>query len=190
LFLSQGVPMLLAGDEIGRTQGGNNNAYCQDGDVSWVDWSLAATEQDLLRFTRQLAALRRDHPVFRRRRFFRGHPHTPEATGDIVWLTPAGDEMTPTDWSVGYAKSLGVYLNGEAITEPDPRGEPVYDDRFLLLFNASAEPITFTLPPAELAPYWEVAIDTCNPASAGTICQPRTEVKVTSCAITVLQSRG
>jgi isoamylase len=190
LFLSQGVPMLLAGDEIGRTQRGNNNAYCQDSDVSWVDWSLAATEQDMLRFTHKLAALRRDHPVFRRRRFFRGHPQTPEATGDIVWLTPAGDEMTQSDWEAGYAKSLGVYLNGKAISEPDPRGEPVFDDRFLLLFNAHTEPITFTLPPAELAPDWEVVIDTCDPAIVGTTWQPGHDLKVASRAITVLQSRG
>ncbi|HZR49160.1 MAG TPA: glycogen debranching protein GlgX [Streptosporangiaceae bacterium] len=186
LFLSQGVPMLLSGDEMGRTQGGNNNAYCQDNEISWVDWGLAETEPDLLRFTEALATLRRAHPVFRRRRFFRGHPQAPEAAGDIVWLTPAGEEMTMSDWGASYAKSLGVYLNGRAITEPDPRGEPVTDDRFLLLFNAHSEPVTFTLPPESLAPSWEVVIDTASPDETGGAWQPRSELKVTGRAITVL----
>jgi isoamylase len=153
LFLSQGVPMLLAGDEIGRTQGGNNNAYCQDNEVSWVDWSRATAERDLLAFTQRLARLRSRHPVFRRRRFFKG-------AADIAWLTPAGEEMTEEDWHAGFAKSVGVYLNGAAITEPDPRGDPVTDMKFLLLFNAGADPITFTLPEAMLGGDWEVVIDT------------------------------
>jgi isoamylase len=189
LFLSQGVPMLLSGDEMGRTQHGNNNAYCQDNEISWVDWERAETEQGLLRFTQALATLRREHPVFRRRRFFRGHPRAPEATGDIVWLTPAGEEMTMSDWGAGYAKSLGVYLNGQAITEPDPRGEPVTDDRFLLLFNAHSEPVTFTLPPPELAPGWELVVDTANPDGTGGSWQPRGELKVTGRAITVLVAK-
>jgi isoamylase len=194
LFLSQGVPMLLAGDEMGRTQGGNNNAYCQDNDVSWLDWSLASTEQELVEFTEMLAAMRRDHPVFRRRRFFRGHPApTPGDAGDIVWLTPSGREMTQPDWHAGYARSLAVYLNGDAITEPDPRGDPISDDRFLLLFNAGSEPITFTLPPAALAPGWDAVIDTTQPngvAPSGVSLQPQTELKVSSHAITVLRSKG
>jgi glycogen operon protein len=190
LFLSQGVPMLLSGDEMGRSQGGNNNAYCQDNEISWLDWGLATAEHDLLEFTEMLAALRRDHPLFRRRRFFLGHqPATPDETDDIVWLTPAGEKMTQSDWDAGYAKSLGVYLNGEAISEPDPRGDPVSDDRFLLLFNAHSEPITFTLPPARLAPSWEVVVDTANTDSVGSRWQPGSELKVTSRAITVLQSR-
>jgi isoamylase len=194
LFLSQGVPMLLAGDEMGRTQGGNNNAYCQDNEVSWLDWSLASTERELVEFTETLAAMRRDHPVFRRRRFFHGHPApTPEDTGDIVWLTPTGEEMTRSDWDAGYARSIGVYLNGDAITEPDPRGDPISDDRFLLLFNAGSEPITFTLPPAALAPGWDVVIDTTQPggaAPAGPPLRPRSELKVANRAITVLRSKG
>jgi isoamylase len=194
LFLSQGVPMLLAGDEMARTQGGNNNAYCQDNDVSWVDWSLASTEQDLLEFTETLSALRRDHPVFRRRRFFRGRP-VPAAggAGDIVWMTPAGREMTQSDWNAGYAKSIAVFLNGDAITEPDPRGDPISDDRFLLLFNAGSEPITFTLPSAVLAPGWDAVIDTTQPngcAASGPPLQPGGELKVASRAITVLRSKG
>jgi isoamylase len=191
LFLSQGVPMLLGGDEMGRTQRGNNNAYCQDNDISWVDWGLADTERDLLGFTQMLSALRRDHPVFRRRRFFRGHPAAagPGEAGDIMWLTPGGEEMTQADWAAGYAKSLAVYLNGEAISEPDPRGDPISDDRFLLLFNAHSEPITFTLPAQALADRWEVIIDTADADNAGGIWLPRGELKVAPRAITVLQSR-
>ena len=139
LFLSQGVPMLLAGDEMGRTQAGNNNAYCQDTQLSWLDWGLAASEQDLLQFTETLAGLRRDHPVFRRRRFFLGQGPGSEK-GDIVWLTPAGQVMTEADWRASYARSLAAFLNGEAISEPDPRGGKITDAKFLLLFNAHNDP--------------------------------------------------
>ena len=162
LFCSQGIPMLLAGDEAGHTQHGNNNAYCQDNDLSWVDWEHAYQERELLEFVRMLSGLRRDHPVFRRRRFFLGtQPGADgETPGDIVWLRPTGQEMTEEDWQAGYAKSLAVFLNGDAITEPDPRGSPVRDARFLLLFNAHSEPITFILPEARFANSWDVVIDT------------------------------
>jgi glycogen operon protein len=184
LFLSQGIPMLLAGDEIGRTQAGNNNAYCQDNEVSWVDWSRVSAERELLAFTQKLARLRRQHPVFRRRRFFKG-------PADIMWLTPAGEEMTESDWRAGYAKSVAVFLNGGAITEPDPRGDPVTDLRFLLMFNAGAEPITFTLPEARLGSDWEVVVDTTNPHGAGEAegFAPKTKVEVAGRAVVVLRSR-
>jgi glycogen operon protein len=216
LFLSQGVPMLLAGDEIGRTQGGNNNAYCQDNEVSWLDWSLADTEQDLLQFTETLASLRRDHPVFRRRRFFLGRPDAPgDDTSDITWLTPSGEEMTRADWGAGYAQSLAVLLNGEAISEPDPRGGRIIDAKFLLLFNSHSDPLTFILPEASVAPGWEVVIDTgsgtggLNPGAAraprrssrtrrtsegpgvvgvGAVVMPKGEVEVSGRAVTVLRS--
>ena len=213
LFLSQGIPMLLAGDEIGRTQAGNNNAYCQDNEISWVDWSRAASERDLLAFTRKLARLRRHHPVFRRRRFFQGAyiavgegADGEGATGqraagdepgedavDIVWLTPAGDEMTDSDWRASYAKSVAVFLNGEAITEPDPRGDRVTDRKFLLLFNAGQEPITFTIPESRLGSDWEIVIDTETPRgdpqdAIGFL--PKTKVEVDSHAIVVLRSRS
>jgi len=157
VLLSQGVPMLLAGDELGRTQQGNNNAYCQDNEVSWVDWEAAGKHTDLLEFTRDLITLRREHPVFRRRRFFSG-----ELGGqrDISWLTPAGTEMTEADWQASYARSLAVLLNGEAITEPGPRGETISDKSFLLLFNAHHEPVTFTMPGSG----WQVVFDTAESA--------------------------
>jgi len=159
LFCSQGVPMLLAGDELGRSQRGNNNAYCQDNELSWVDWSGAGQEDGLLEFARTLASLRREHPVFRRRRFFRGRVgggHGP----DIAWLTPEGREMTGHDWQTSYARAVAVFLNGDAITEPGPRGEPVRDDSFLLLLNAHHEPLTFILPGRRLGRRWVVAADT------------------------------
>jgi isoamylase len=182
LLVSQGIPMLLAGDEIGRTQGGNNNAYCQDNEVSWVDWSLATAERDLLEFTEKLARLRHRHPVFRRRRFFQG-------AADILWLTPTGEEMTEADWRAGYAKSVAVFLNGAAITEPDPRGDPVTDTKFLLLFNAGAEPITFTLPEMRLGADWEVVIDTAVPSHADNLALlPKSKIEVAGRAAVVLQS--
>ncbi|WP_214107567.1 glycogen debranching protein GlgX [Acrocarpospora catenulata] len=161
LFLSQGVPMLTAGDEFGRTQHGNNNAYCQDNELSWVDWSLARTESRLLEFVRSMAALRREHPVFRRRRFFSGR-REPGGMRDIVWLTPAGREMDLADWHAGYAKSLGVYVNGKAISEPGPRGEKISDESFLLLINAHHEALTFTLPGAEFGISWHPVLDTAE----------------------------
>jgi isoamylase len=183
LFCSQGVPMMSAGDEIGRTQGGNNNAYCQDNEVSWVDWSRAAAERDLLAFTERLARLRREHPVFRRRRFF--------LPGDIQWLTPSGTEMTESDWQAGYAKSVAVLLDGTAISEPDPRGDPVTDNKFLLLFNAGAEPIDFTLPEPRLGGEWEIMIDTTYPEGLGPAdTEPKSKVEVAGRAVVVLMSEA
>jgi glycogen operon protein len=186
LFLSQGVPMLLAGDEMGRTQQGNNNAYCQDNTISWVDWSQAAAEQETLQFTETLAGLRRDHPVFRRRRFFRGQVPGAEK-GDIVWLTPAGQVMTDADWEASYAKSLAAFLNGDAISEPDPRGGKITDASFLLLFNAHSKPLTFTLPEAGYAAGWEVIIDTASGVT-GAIHPPKEEIEVSDHAVVVLRS--
>ncbi|MEU6429016.1 glycogen debranching protein GlgX [Microbispora sp. NPDC046973] len=161
LFVSQGVPMLLAGDEFGRTQHGNNNAYCQDNEISWIDWSLVRQEGDLLEFVRRLAALRRAHPVFRRRRFFQGRT-VGDGSRDVIWLTPSGTEMTDADWHTGYAKSLAVYVNGEAISEPGPRGERIRDETFLLLINAHHENLTFALPGPELGAAWRPVLDTAD----------------------------
>ena len=160
LFCAQGVPMLLAGDELGRSQGGNNNAYCQDNEVSWVDWESAEQSVDLLEFTSALIALRREHPVFRRRRFFSGEPSAGQR--DISWLTPGGQEMTTDDWRSRHARAIAVLLNGNAITEPGRRGEAITDDSFLLLFNAHDEPVSFTLPGPDLATGWLVVVDTAN----------------------------
>ena len=164
LLLSQGVPMILHGDELGRTQRGNNNTYCQDSRTAWVDWNLTDEQRSLLDFTQRLIALKMDHPVFRRRRFFAGDAqHGGEsALGDIAWFTPAGQHMTHSDWSTGYARSLGVFLNGWAIPEPDPRGEQIVDDSFYIMFNASHEDVAFTLPPQEYGREWTVVISTAE----------------------------
>jgi isoamylase len=161
LFLSQGVPMLLAGDEIGRTQQGNNNAYCQDNEISWVDWDNA--DNGLLDYVRTLSWLRRSHPVFRRRRFFQGHAG--DGPADIEWLTPDGREMTDDDWKTPEAKAIAVFVNGEAISEPGPRGQHIVDQSFLLLFNSRGEEVTFTLPEPRPGESWEPLID--NSASPG-----------------------
>jgi isoamylase len=167
LLCSQGVPMLMAGDELGRTQRGNNNAYCQDNETSWVDWQMAGDESSLLEFARGVAELRRNHPVFRRRRFFTGPADGAAGRpGDIAWFTPSGREMTDADWKTGYAKAMGVFLNGDAITEPDPRGERVRDETFLLLFSADSQPARFTLPAEDFGHQWEVVLDTGSAGSA------------------------
>jgi isoamylase len=178
LLLSQGVPMLLAGDEVGRTQHGNNNGYCQDNELSWLHWpqppaspvpvALSGTGGDLADFTRRLIRLRADHPVFRRRRFFTGKTGQRAGAheGDIAWLTPDGSQMTGEDWDAGFAKSLTVYLNGDAISEPGPRAEPITDDSFLLLFNAAEHGVKFAIPPADYGEQWITVLDTAQPGPA------------------------
>ncbi|OBJ09328.1 glycogen debranching protein GlgX [Mycobacterium sp. 1465703.0] len=161
LLLSQGVPMICHGDELGRTQNGNNNGYCQDNELTWIDWSSA--DAGLLDFTRKISALRAEHPVFRRRRFFSGKPlgrRGQDGLPDIAWFTPEGTEMTDEDWGAGFAKSVTVFLNGHGIPDRDARGQRVLDDSFLLCFNAHYEPIEFTLPPKEFGASWQVVVFT------------------------------
>ncbi|MFH9740363.1 glycogen debranching protein GlgX [Streptomyces roseolus] len=166
LMLSQGVPMLSHGDEFGRTQGGNNNAYCQDGEVSWVHWPKENSEAEatLLRFTRAMVRLRREHPVFRRRRFFHGRPveGTHDELTDIAWFTPEGEEMTARDWQAAHARALTVFLNGNAISEPGPQGERIADDSFLLMFNASSQELEFAVPDSH-GRCWRTVVDTSEP---------------------------
>jgi isoamylase len=158
LFLSQGVPMLCGGDEIGRTQRGNNNAYCQDNEISWYDW--AHTDEALLAFTRDLIRLRLKHPVFCRRRWFQGRRIHGNSVSDIGWFTPGGTEMSEQDWQAGFAKSLGVFLNGDAIATPDEHGRRIVDDSFYVMFNAHSEPVEFVLPESKWGEQWSVTIDT------------------------------
>lgn len=162
LLLSQGVPMVAHGDELGRTQRGNNNVYCQDNELAWVNWDLDEDRTALLEFARHVVHLRRDHPVFRRRRFFAGAPERGGESDlrDIAWLSPAGEHMSDSQWQEEFARSVMVFLNGDAIAEPDLRGEEIVDDSFLILFNAQPEPTTFTLPDAEYGDTWTVVIDT------------------------------
>jgi hypothetical protein len=149
VLLSQGVPMLLAGDEIGRTQWGNNNAYCQDNEVSWIDW--ASADLDLLYFTVSLLAFRRAHPVFRRRRWFQGRPLHGKDVRDIAWFTPGGQEMSEEDWNVGFAKSLMVYLNGDAIPSRGPKGEAITTTRSSCASTPISNPCDSRCPPSSSA---------------------------------------
>ncbi|MBO1332718.1 glycogen debranching protein GlgX [Streptomyces sp. VRA16 Mangrove soil] len=165
LLLSQGIPMLAHGDELGRTQRGNNNAYCQDSELTWVDWDLDDTRSALLDFTRTLGALRADHPVLRRRRFFRGQaaPDSGPGLPDVGWLRPDAATMTEDDWNDPNAHALTVFLNGCAILEPDGDGDRVVDDSFLLLLNFGWQPVEFRLPDASYGQSWTTRIDTANP---------------------------
>jgi len=158
LFLSQGVPMLLGGDELGRTQLGSNNGYAQDNERSWYDWDAA--DADLLEFTRRLSRFRRVHPVFRRRKWFQGRPIRGEAADDITWYTPEGTPMTDADWQVSYARSLAVFLNGDAIPSRGARGERVVVDSFFAVFNAFGDELAFRLPTIDVCPSWVTVIDT------------------------------
>ena len=164
LMVSQGTPMVAHGDEMGRTQRGNNNVYCQDSELSWMDWSLTGRNASLLEFTKKVTTLRKDHPVFRRRRFFDGTPiRTGAQVRDIAWLTPAGEEMTLEDWDSGFGKSITVFLNGDAIPEPDARGFRVVDDSFLLFFNAHDADLDFVVPQGPYGTQWQACIDTADP---------------------------
>ncbi|MER6205443.1 glycogen debranching protein GlgX [Streptomyces sp. NPDC001642] len=165
LLLSQGIPMLGHGDELGRSQGGNNNAYCQDNEVSWIDWELTDEQRELADFTRYVIGLRAAHPVLRRRRFFRGETavHAGQPLPDLVWLLPDGREMADLDWQRSDAHCVGVFLNGDAIAERDPQGGPVVDDSFLLLLNSFWEPVGFRLPDIAYGERWTTLIDTAEP---------------------------
>ncbi|MDY3127631.1 MAG: glycogen debranching protein GlgX [Corynebacterium sp.] len=165
LLLSQGTPMLAHGDEIGRTQGGNNNVYCQDNEIAWMDWSLLEKDKhaELFRFTKRVIAIRNNHPVFRRERFFSGGPLGANVRErDIAWLVPSGKLMTQEDWDQDFGRSLMVYLNGNAISELTRTGEEISDDSFILIFNAHHEDIEFTLPQKELGAKWSLIVDTAH----------------------------
>ncbi|WP_406358587.1 glycogen debranching protein GlgX [Streptomyces sp. NBC_01635] len=165
LLLSQGIPMLSHGDEVGRSQRGNNNAYCQDNETSWIDWKLTEEQRSLLDFTQRVISLRIAHPVLRRRRFFHGGPASRAGRGlpDLVWLLPSAEEMSDVDWRRSDAHSVGVFLNGDAIAEPDPRGRRLVDDSFLLLLNSHWDPVDFRLPAAAYGERWTALIDTADP---------------------------
>ncbi|MBD2677661.1 MULTISPECIES: glycogen debranching protein GlgX [Nostoc] len=163
LMLSQGIPMLLGGDEIGCTQKGNNNVYCQDNELSWRDWSLQKSNAELLNFTRELINFRHQHPVFRRRKWFQGRAIHGYGISDIGWFNADGTEMTEKQWLVSYAKVMQIFLNGEGIVTPSPRGERIIDESFLLFFNAHYEMIEFTLPNVFKDREWEMVINTDEP---------------------------
>ena len=160
LFLSLGVPMLLAGDEFGRSQQGNNNAYCQDNELSWLDWDKVDTKQ--LEFAKEIIEFRKAHPVFSRRKWFQGKSIRGSDMNDLAWFRPDGEQMSDEDWGVGFAKSLGVFLNGDEIPEADAAGRRVLDQSFYLIFNAHWEPVEFVLPPEIWGQSWTRVLDTRN----------------------------
>jgi glycogen operon protein len=180
--------MILHGDELGRTQQGNNNTYCQDSPLTWIDWDGADT--DLIEFTASVARLRRYHPTFRRRRFFDGRPVTRgqgEPLPDIVWMTPSGDTMTDDDWDSDFGRSIAVFLNGRGIRGTDERGQPIVDDSFLLLFNAHDDALTFALPPEEYGAAWNTVIDTAGIDEDERRHRPQQTVTVAGRGMVVLQ---
>ncbi|MBA2745624.1 MAG: glycogen debranching enzyme GlgX, partial [Flavisolibacter sp.] len=158
LFLSQGVPMIVAGDEISRTQQGNNNAYCQDNELSWINWKAADTK--LLNYTTRLIHFYKSHPVFSRRKWFKGLPIKGTGVEDIAWFQPGGEEMDEENWQLDFAKSLGVYLNGNGIRSSGPKGEAIVDDSFYIIFNGAHHDLNFKLPAKKFGSTWIKLIDT------------------------------
>ncbi len=191
LLLSQGVPMIAHGDELGRTQDGNNNVYCQDNETSWMDWELELPDQELLEFTRAVVSLRREHPVFRRRRFFAGRAdHGGEsAIGDIEWFRPDAQHMGDEEWGDSASGAIMVFLNGQAIPEPDERGNPLVDDDFVMLFNSSPDPVTFTLPGEAYGQCWVCVIDTAADVVDGGEHDAGAQVEVDGRSVVVLRNR-
>jgi glycogen operon protein len=191
LLLSQGIPMICGGDELGRTQQGNNNAYCQDNEISWTDW--AAVDQEMLALTTRLVQFRREHPVFRRRQFFTGSTVNGSPLPDIGWYRPDGTSMRHEDWQVGYARAVAVFLNGSTIADQGPRLEPVVDDSFLVLFNSGTEALSFALPFELASGTWSCAADTSLPVSrwerelAAEPTSPVRDWKVGAWSVVVLQ---
>ncbi|MGI9120448.1 MAG: glycogen debranching protein, partial [Acidimicrobiales bacterium] len=190
MLLSQGVPMLLGGDELGRSQGGNNNGYCQDNLVSWYDW--AGADDQLLEFVRRLVNYRKNHPVFRRRRWFQGRSIRGRGMVDIAWFRVDGEELSDGDWH-GSATTLGMFLNGRQLASPDSRGEQVVDDSFMILFNAHFEMVDFSLP-AAWGKHWKLVLDTADAMppdlrsdAEGTVYKAGGEAKVESRSLVLLR---
>jgi glycogen operon protein len=189
LFLSQGVPMLLGGDEMSRTQHGNNNAWCQDNEISWYEWGLRAGQGELYDFTRKLIDLRRRHRVFRREKFLAGREQRGSGLPDVWWFRPDGRRMTQKDWQVHDAHVVGVFLNGGEIADRTPEGRQIVDDSFLLLFNGHYEDVTFTLPARRFGVSWTNELCTAEPqAEPGRDrLQAREEVRVPSRSMKLLR---
>ena len=190
LLLSQGVPMLVCGDEMGRSQGGNNNAYCQDNEISWVNWQPESADQALLNFTQRLIEFRRQHPVFRQRKWFQGRAIHNSDANDIAWFNPDGSEMTRHQWDSDFAKAVSIFLNGEAIATVGSRGERILDNSFLLFFNAHCEPLKFAIPAKLQAWDWSVVIDTCATEFIGLGERHHQEAEVEARSVLVLQRLG
>ena len=191
ILLSQGVPMLLYGDELGRTQQGNNNAYCQDNEISWLNWDRIGDEKELLAFVRRLISLRQNHPVFRRRNFFQGRSIKGAGIKDILWLRPDGREMPDEEWNQEHARTLGLFLSGSAVDEIDERGQLITDENFVFLMNAHHEEVPFTLPTAASGMLWNSLLDTSfeQARGPGTTHEPMTPYPLQSRSLALLVER-
>ena len=187
LLLSQGVPMISHGDELGRTQHGNNNGYAQDNELTWIDWEAA--DLPLVEFTAAVARLRREHPTFRRSRFFDGRPgrSDDDRIPDVVWLRPDGRPMAPEDWDSGFGRSVGMFLNGQGIRENDSRGRPVTDVNFLVYFNSGDEPIDLVIPDERHGAQWRIVVDTAGELAADRALEPGDGIPLDGKATLVLQ---
>jgi glycogen operon protein len=190
LLLSQGVPMLLAGDELCHNQQGNNNAYCQDNELTWLNWELTEEQQAWCAFVRSLTHLRRTQPVFQRRKFFQGRAIHGAGIQDISWFEPSGQEMTEEAWNTGYARCLGVRLAGDLIGEMDERGEDIVGDTMLLLLNAHYEAVPFTLPATREGELWERLLDTADPQGMPLECTGGQQYKLQGRAMAVLRTKA
>lgn len=189
LMLSQGAPMLLSGDELGRTQNGNNNGYCQDNEISWQNWETA--DKDLFEFCKKLINYRKTHPVFHRRGWFEGCELHGSTLHDIEWFTVDGKQMSQEEWEKGNTKSIGIFLNGKTIPNPNLHSDPVADDIFYMIFNASSEPLEFTLPESEWGDAWLKELDTAIGWLDGKqICKPKEKFKVEGLSLVVLRYAG
>jgi isoamylase len=188
LLLSQGIPMVLGGDEMGRTQRGNNNAYCQDNEISWFDWD--AQDGTMVAFASRMIDLRRAHPVFRRRRWFQGRPLHGSDCKDLAWFRTDGTEMTDEDWDHGSSKSIGVFLNGEGIASVDERGERIVDDTFLVLFNADPGPVEFVLPAERFGDRWVKVVDTYDAFTEGDQAKAGEPITIGARTVVLLRRAG
>jgi isoamylase len=190
LLLSQGVPMLLAGDEFGHTQQGSNNTYCQDNERTWLNWELSAEQQAFAEFVRSVIQLQHTQPVFQRRKFFLGRPIRGEGILDISWFDPSGEEMTEEAWNTGYARCLGVRWAGDLIGETDEKGDPVVGDTVLLLMNAHYDAIPFTLPALKEGQEWEHLLETAEGSAAPSLVDGQQPYELPGRSMAVLRTRA
>jgi len=190
LLLSQGVAMLLAGDECSHTQQGNNNTYCQDNELTWLHWDFTDAQRALGDFVRAVIHIQQTQPVFQRRKFFQSRPIRGEGIRDISWFEPSGEEMTEEAWNIGYARCLGVRWAGDLIGELDERGEPVVGDTVLLLMNAHHDAIPFTLPELKEGQHWERLLDTAEPDGETRACPEGQPYDLQGRSMAVLRTRA
>jgi isoamylase len=189
LILSEGVPMLLAGDELSQSQQGNNNTYCQDNELTWLHWDLTEEQRAFCDFVRMVISIRRTQPVFQRRKFFQGRAIHGVDIQDIEWFESSGQEMSEEAWNTGYVRCLGVWLAGDLIDDVDERGEPVQGDSILLLMNAHYEAIPFTLPMRYAGQEWERVLDTADPHGEPGSCPAGESYELSGRSMVVLRTQ-